>query len=223
MQVVKPVGRGASARKYDILSALMTHALALGGIEERRVMRFMSLITARYNWQRDELSTGQREIARMWSVDERTVKREMARFRASGWLVQKRRGSRGRISLYGIDLEKVLEDTRACWPLIGEDFVSRMDVGAASETSNVVPLRSVAPVVTGDAWSRTQALLHAEDPAIYAAWFHVLVEAERGEGRLVLSAPSGFHAAYVETHFLGRLRSAARAADPGIADVRVIS
>jgi hypothetical protein len=39
----------------------------------------MALITMRYNWQRDELTTGQGEIAPLWSVDERTVKREMAR------------------------------------------------------------------------------------------------------------------------------------------------
>ena len=44
----------------------------------------MALITTRYNWQRDELTMGQGEIARLWSVDDRTVKREMARLAGAG-------------------------------------------------------------------------------------------------------------------------------------------
>lgn len=32
---------------------------------QRLVLRLMSLITTRYNWQRNELTMGQREIARL--------------------------------------------------------------------------------------------------------------------------------------------------------------
>ena len=95
MQTLRPVGRGASARKYDILTALGAFALAQGKHEQRRVLRLMTLITARYNWARDELAVGQRESARLWAVDERTVKREMARLKAAGWLVVKRQGAFG--------------------------------------------------------------------------------------------------------------------------------
>jgi hypothetical protein len=141
MQKPKAVGPQAGARKYDILSALMAFALSQDKIVQRRVMRIMALITARYNWQRDELCVGQREIARMWSVDERTVKREMAVLRGLGWLVQKRKGARGRLSVYGIDLERMMEDTRPAWPLIGPDFVERVGGRPEAPESNVVPLR----------------------------------------------------------------------------------
>ncbi len=85
MQVIRPVGREAAAKKYDILSAMTDHALAGDQHRQRLVLRLMSLITTRYNWQRNELTMGQKEIARLWCVDERTVKRDMARLRA--WLV----------------------------------------------------------------------------------------------------------------------------------------
>jgi len=95
----KPVGRDAAARKYDIITALGAYALAGGKHDHRLVLRFITLVTARYNWARNELAVGQREIAQLWSVDERTVKREMAKLRGCGWLVVKRQGARGRVTL----------------------------------------------------------------------------------------------------------------------------
>lgn len=44
---------------------------------------------------------GQREIARLWCVDERTVKREMARLRALGWVEVKQQGTRAASSSWG--------------------------------------------------------------------------------------------------------------------------
>ena len=79
MQRARPVGREAASKKYDILSALMAHALSLDPASQKLALRLMSLITTRYNWQRDELTIGQTEIARLWCVDPRTVKREMAK------------------------------------------------------------------------------------------------------------------------------------------------
>ena len=88
--VMKPVGRDATTKKYDILSAMMAYGLRQDKHRQRLIMRLMSLITTRYNWQRDELSMGQAEIAKLWNVETRTVKREMAKLRSLGWLVEKR-------------------------------------------------------------------------------------------------------------------------------------
>ena len=119
MQVIRPVGREAAAKKYDILSAMMAHALAGDQHRQRLILRLMALITTRYNWQRNELATGQREIARLWCVDERTVKRDMARLRGLGWVQVKRAGARGRVSVLGLDLERIMLDTRPEWTHIG--------------------------------------------------------------------------------------------------------
>ena len=81
MQIARPVGRQAASRKYDLLTALGVHACHGDKHLQRLVLRFMTLIVARYNWQHDDLSVGQREIAALWAVDERTVKREMAKLR----------------------------------------------------------------------------------------------------------------------------------------------
>ena len=115
MYIAKIAGRKAAAQKYDILTALGAHALSQGKHEQRLVLRLMTLVTARYNWNRDELAVGQREIARLWSVDERTVKREMAKLRALGLLVVHRQGARGRVTQYGLSVERILETTEPIW------------------------------------------------------------------------------------------------------------
>jgi hypothetical protein len=225
MQIQKPVGRGAAARKYDILTSLGTFALSLGKSDQRRALRLITLITARYNWAGDELSVGQREIARMWSCDERTVKREMAWFRGQGWLVVHVQGARGRVTRYGLGIEKILEDTKTVWGHVGPDFQTRMAVHAGEDTpNNVVPLQPTKPVNApdvsdGSEWALAQAILHQENPARYGAWFAALKRHERVGGRLVLVAPTRFHAGYVLTHLMDPLLAACRSVDDGISDV----
>ena len=138
MQTAKLVGRNAAAQKYDILTALGSYALACDKHQQRLVLRLITLVTARYNWGRNELAVGQREIARLWSVDERTVKREMAKLRALGWLVVHRQGARGRVTQYGMSIEHILESTRDTWKNVGPDFDLRMQ--GDPEPAKVVPL-----------------------------------------------------------------------------------
>lgn len=225
---MKPVGRNASAMKYDLITALGAYALSLGKTDQRRVLRLITLVTARYNWARDELAVGQREIARLWSCDERTVKREMARLRGMGWLVVRRQGARGRVTEYAMDRDRMLADTRDSWAAVGPDFVIRLDGPAASES--VVPFRGAggvdvpAPDVSaGTEWALAQAVLHREDGATYGSWLRALERADRAGGRLVLRAPSRFHAAYVQTHLQDRILTACRAVDGDVATVAIIA
>jgi hypothetical protein len=225
MQLPRPVGREAASRKYDILSALMAFALSKDKHVQRQVLRVMALITTRYNWQRDELTMGQGEIARLWSVDDRTVKREMARLRAQGWLVLRRQGARGRVSVYGMDLNRMMEDTRPAWPLIGEDFIARLEPEAVAGqgASNVVPLRAIAaPMSDGSVWASAQAALHDADAATYGAWFHALADAGVEANTLSLAAPTRFHATYVTANLKERLLAALQCVDPSLRDVRIV-
>lgn len=227
MLVRKPVGRQAAALKYDFLTALGAHALAQSKGPQRLVLRLMTLITARYNWAHDELAVGQREIARLWGVDERTVKREMAKLRAMGWLVVKRQGARGRVTEHGLDIVKILEATKPVWAAVGPDFEARMGAGAGDgPNANVVPL----PVKTdqagpppdvscGTEWALTQAIFHAEDPGTYRAWVQGLERGERAGGRLTLIAPSRFHASYVATHLKDRLLNACKSVDGDVTEL----
>lgn len=227
MQVKRPAGRHASVVKYDILTALGAFALSQPKSPQRLVLRFMTLITARYNWSRNELTVGQREIARLWTVDERTVKREMAKLRAMGWLIVKKQGVRGRVSEHGLDMDRIYEDTRTSWSNVGPDFEHRMK-GQEAPPTNVVPLRTgqiaAAPDLSdGDEWSLAKAVLHQEDPAIYTAWIDALSRSERAGGRLTLIAPSRFHANYVLSHLKPRLLAACRDVDDQISDIVVLS
>jgi hypothetical protein len=225
MFVTKPVGRGAAARKYDVLTALGSYALARGKHEQRLVLRLITLITARYNWARDELAVGQREIARLWSVDERTVKREMAKLRGMGWLVVKRQGARGRVTEYALDLERVFLATQDMWAAVGPDFERRMGGSPAEEAVVPFPVRGDVPppdVSSGTEWVLAQAILHQDLPGPYAAWLRGLVRADRAGGRLMLRAPSRFHAAYVDTHLKGQVLAACQAVDGAVSEIVIV-
>jgi hypothetical protein len=226
MVVTKPVGRAATVHKYDLLTAMGVYALSQNKSVQRRILRLMTLITAGYNWQRDELATGQREIARMWFVDERTVKRELAHLRASGWLVVRRQGARGRVTEYSLDLARIEEDTRPVWSQVGPDFQHRMS-GQLQTDDTVVPLPlrggDVPPpdLSEGSEWALAQALLHRDDPALYGAWMRALVRQGRAGGRLILKAPSRFHAAYVQTHLAARVLAACQAIDRDVIELTI--
>lgn len=222
----KPTGRGASAIKYDLLTAMGSFALSQRKGSQLLVFRLLTLITARYNWQRDHLAVGQREIAKLWDVDERTVKREMAKLRGMGWLTLKRQGARGRVSEYGLSIERILEDTEPSWEAVGPDFVYRLSQ-EVEPTSNVVPLRAGATAPKPDTsdgleWSLAKALLHEEDAATYSSWIAALERKARVGESLMLSAPSRFHATYVYTHLKARILAACRDVDDTVTSVTIV-
>ena len=227
MLSAKPVGRGAAARKYDILTALGAYALARGKHDQRLVLRLITLITARYNWAREELAVGQREIARLWAVDERTVKREMAKLRGLGWLTVTRQGARGRVTEYRLEIAHLLEATRPQWDAVGPDFALRLSP-EPDQSSRVVPLPvrgNVPPpdVSDGSEWAIARSILHSEDPGTYGSWIAALAREGRAGGRLTLRAPSRFHAAYVQTHLETRLLAVCRSVDETVSDVVIIA
>ncbi len=225
MLINKAVGRHGSTRKYDVLSVLGAHGLAGGKTGQRLALRLICLITARYNWQTDELSVGQAEIARLWSVDVRTVKREMAELRGRGWLVEKRAAARGRVTRYGLGLARIMADTRADWPNVGIDLVARLEGEGAAEaeqTTNVVPFPTAGAAPDHDTlWGHTKARLREEGPTVYAAWIAGLEWADHADGTVDLRAPSSFHASYVSTHLAADILRALRRFDPAIALLRV--
>lgn len=205
MLLKKAVGRNGATLKYDLISVLGAHGLAGGKAGQRVALRLISLITARYNWQTDELSVGQTEIARLWSVDTRTVKREMAQLRDCGWLIEKRAAARGRVTLYGLGIARIMVDTRWVWPMIGSDLVARLD-GPAPDApiGNVVAFPSLVPF-DPSLWGRTKAAMQGLYPAIYGAWIAALTLESLTDGTAIFHAPSAFHATYVTTNLAEKL------------------
>lgn len=223
MMLKKAVGRNGAERKYDLLTILGAYALSQGKALQRQTLRLICLITARYNWQQDELSVGQTEIARLWSVDTRTVKREMAALRTRGWLIEKRAAARGRVTLYGLGTARILEDTRASWENVGPDLVARLVPAPqpAPDPGNVIPFPQAALPPVETLWGQIALVLSAEHPAAWRAWFAALQPCEAAPGALVLQAPSGFHASYVKTHLWGVLEGVARRLAPQLVSVEI--
>lgn len=221
-------GPGAAALKYDIISALLVTASRGDAVEARLALRLSLLITARFNWRTGCFAVGQKEMARMWGVTERTAKREMAHMRGLGWIVVAIPAARGRVAQYKIDLATVLRATMPHWEAIGPDFVARMTdapTPEASSETNVVPLRRdySPPPEDGTGWAGAANRLQAQDPAIYGAWFAPLKPLEAESGIFTLLAPSRFHASYVRTHFVTRLLAALTAEDRTIREVQIVA
>ena len=223
----RPSGPGAAALKYDLLTLLGVAGLGTSATATRSMLRLITLVTARYNWRTGELAVGRREIARLWGVDERTVKREMGRLKAAGLLVQRRPGVRGRVAVYGIDFAAALA---ACdCARVGPDFAARMaglagpvqaEGGAGEGTATVIPfpaqpLPATDPTPVSE-WAAARRTLRAIGPAPFARWIEPLTRAGCAEGRLVLVAPSSYHAAFVERTYGDLIADAVRRADPAV-------
>lgn len=214
-----PTGQGAASRKYDLLTALGVHACRGTKFEQRLVLRFMTVITARYNWQRDELSMGRTELARLWHVNERTVKRELAKLKTSNWLIVKRPSARGRVTVYGIDWAQILRDTEEAWPHVGPDFVLRAEE-LAGRPQGMAEERKVVAFPTAPAgdseWDRAIRHLSQEDSAFYASWLATVRRVGLVAGVLELEAPSAFHAQYLNGQAGARLLAAIRRVAPQV-------
>ena len=215
---IRATGPGAASLKYDVLAGLSVIGLAGPPVLETSMTRLIALLTARYNWTRDELCVGQREMARMWSVNERTVKREMKRLTEMQMLVCTRPGARGRVTTYRLNMAKVLEVSEPAWALIGPDFEQRMKERCEPAPVKVVSLRDYVSAKAGpesseDAtpWGRVRLRLADVDAAVFAAWFDRLEFETFAAGVLTLRAPSRFVERYIETHLTGALRSAVEA------------
>lgn len=214
-------GPGAGPEKYDLLTAMAVSGLASGGALQASMMRLMALVTARYNWTLDEVSIGQRDMAALWSVDERTAKRETKRLVEGGFLRIKRPGVRGRVAVYQLNIEAIYRQTEPRWTNVGRDFEARM--GARAATPEVDPPSKVVRVdftarpksdidpATGGPWERVLARLAAQQQAICAAWFDPLVLTAIEPDHISLTAPSRFAAQYIATHLMAPLDSALRA------------
>jgi len=218
-------GPGSAALKYDILTALLVTATCGDAVAARLALRLSLVITARFNWRSGTFAVGQREMARMWGVTERTAKREMAELRSRGWIAVAVPAARGRVAQYRIELPEVLAATMPHWEAVGPDFAARMVAAPEPlpDVSNVVPLRRDVglPLEDGTGWASVAARLQSQDPGVYGAWFAPLVPVDVESGILTLRAPSRFIADYVTTHYLARLLAAASAGGQGIRDVRV--
>lgn len=213
MEHAKLVGPKAGSLKYDILTALAVYGLQGSPTLQTSMMRLSAIITARYNWRLDEITIGQPELARLWAVNERTVKREMKRLMSHGILICLRPGVRGRVGAYRLNYPKIYEVSRPVWACIGSDFESRMsDIAGTKTVVHVNFAPKTDPLETSadqtGTWGAVRRRLKAQDEAMFESWFAKLVQDHLDDETLVLRAPNSFVARYIETHFARRLSEA---------------
>jgi hypothetical protein len=185
-------GRNASALKYDILTAIAVRALTDTAGARTTALRLIALITARYDWRRDEVSIGRNELAQLWKTSEATAKRELGKFKSQGLLEIKRPGVRGRVAAYRLCHSNLSEKTRPNWDQIGGHFTERMADflnmdGSAPKTPNST-VEAEAQV-----WRHMVSTLSVElSPAVLEKWILPLIFVSADHGTVVLRAPSAF-------------------------------
>ena len=137
----------------------------------------------------------------------------------------RRAGARGRVTEYGLGIDRILLDTQSRWQDVGPDLEFRLSGAPEPSDTNIVPLPSRKVAMTlpniddGKEWSLAAAILYQEDPQCFAAWLAPLRRKGRAGGRLMLLAPSRFHAHYVATHFRERLVTICQSVDAQISDI----
>jgi hypothetical protein len=205
LRIARATGPNAGSIKYDMLTALGVYACAQDAGKQRLILRFITLVVARYNWTTDRLTVGQREIAAMWSIDERSVKREMSKLRNLGFLEQVRPAARGRVAEYALGIGSILAATQSDWKRVGPDFDARLTGGepVPAQVSNIVSFPGTA--AGQGVWTRIQTLLHGQDPHLFRAWFAAVTGDEPQDGVLHLTAPSRFHATYLASNHAERI------------------
>lgn len=213
MEQAKLVGPKAGSLKYDILTALTVHGLHGSPTLQTSMMRLCAIVTARYNWRLDEITIGQAELARVWAVNERTVKREMKRLTTSGILICLRPGVRGRVGAYRLNYPQIYKQSRATWALIGSDFEERMIETSGERTVVQVDFKPKPVTETPlredqGSWGSVRRRLKAQDEAAFESWFAKLAQDHLDDETLVLRAPNNFVARYIEMHFAKRLADA---------------
>lgn len=223
MHHTKLTGPESASLKYDLLTALSVAGLSGSSSFQTSMLRLIAVVTARYNWRQDEMTVGQRDMARMWSVNERTVKREVKRLTTEGILICKRLGVRGRVGAYALNYRRIAEVSRPWWRLVGRDFEDRMAQRYAEPQGTVVPIRAFVPAEQPIAeagqgtWAAAMARMSREAPDIHKAWFARVSCDGYDAGCLRLSAPSKFIQRYVQTHHMGLLMRCAES-EMGIID-----
>ncbi|WP_323766345.1 hypothetical protein [Marinovum sp.] len=233
MDAKRYTGPQAGSQKYDLLTALSVAGLNGSAGFQTSMLRLVALVTARYNWARNELTVGQREMARLWSVDERTVKREIKRLTQASILLQLRPGVRGRVAAYRLNIAEIFRLSAPVWQRVGPDFAHRMEQQGAQPVPATVTavdfaashppagLQDAAPAGQGGAWARTLARLAELEPALHRSWFVALKPGGCDAGVLTLRAASEFQARYVQTHHHALLLGTAQMEYPDLRRIEI--
>ena len=222
MDAIRLTGVKASSLKYDLLTALSVAGLHINARHQISCTRLVLLITARYNWRIDEFCVGQRDIARMWHVTERTVKREIKYWLDQRLVICKRQGVRGRVGAYRLNYAEVYRQSEPYWKCVGPDFHERMTETNPVRDAKVVAVdfRNTQPSVSSahttidndpHTWRATCQRLRELHPEHYRNWFSLMTFGSDEGGSLVLYAQNQFAAHYVQTHLAVVLSEAVEA------------
>ncbi|MFP7675492.1 DnaA N-terminal domain-containing protein [Marivita sp. S0852] len=224
----RPVtGPTAAVMKYDILSAIGLIGIHGSNRDQVSMPRLALLVTARYNWRRNEVSMGQAEMARLWGVSDRTAKREVKFWVEQKLLICVRAGVRGRVASYRLNLSRIIEMSEPFWAAIGSDFSKRMAAEEIPEPQDqkVVPLRVRHAVPSepdiSDPWSAVKRSLNASHPEVYSSWLADLDYDWSGPGTVHVTAPSRFIASYVDGHYMDVIEAALRLEVPDFRQVSI--
>ncbi|MTH76927.1 hypothetical protein [Paracoccus aestuariivivens] len=228
MDLKRFTGPQAGAQKYDLLTALAVAGLNGTAGFQTSMLRLVALITARYNWKADEFSVSQRDLARMWSVDERTVKREIKRLTSASILLQLRPGVRGRVAAYRLNYAELYRLSAPHWSEVGPDFSARMQSGHIEDKpaeDKVVRIDFRAKPEPADQmpFAITLHRLAGTEPELHRSWFSALSFVSFDGTLLCLKASSSFIGQYIAVHHLKPLQDTAQIEFPSLRRVIIVS
>lgn len=216
MDAKRLTGANAGSLKYDLLTALAVFGLHGTPRDHLATSRLIAVVTARYNWRLDEFCVGQRDLAKMWNVTERTVKREIKHWITTGLVICKRQGVRGRVGAYRLNYAAIFRLTESAWPYVGPDFQDRMSGNAPVQHAAVVKVDFAAKTrvthTEDPEWAAFCSHVQDQAPGAYSSWISQLTFVDKDTRAVTVHAPSKFVAQYVATNLSRLLDDACTAA-----------
>lgn len=219
MELRHLTGPNAGVLKYDLLTALSVAGLHGTVGFQISLSRLICLVTARYNWKLDEFCVGQKDMARMWNVNERTVKREVKRWLETKLVICKRQGVRGRVGAYRLNYLEIYRISEPHWTAVGSDFVERMSekIPRNEVQDKIIKVNFATqagqpqPFSVKGSWKSVGARIQKLHPEQFQSWIASLEFISENSDSYTLRAKNQFMVKYLETHLSSIINEAIEA------------
>ncbi len=204
-------GPNSAVVKYDVISALTCVALTGARSQQTIIMRLINLITCRYNWRKNELSIGSKEVAELTFTSQRTAKRTLKALTDLRFLIVRLQGRKGRVTKYGLGITAIFEAAAPHTKPKYHQFCARIIADPLGASACVPPVDFKVEAQACQQWNAICAVIADKSQPLYVSWFADMVGSVT-EGQLTVVCKTNFIQNYARTKLLPNIYGSAEAA-----------
>lgn len=211
-------GPNAAVAKYDVISALTCVALTGERSQQTIIMRLINLITCRYNWRKNELSIGSKEVGELTFTSQRTAKRTLKALTDLRFLIVRLQGRKGRVTKYGLGITAIFEAAALHAKPKCHQFSERITADSLGPSASVPPTDFKVEAQACRKWNAICVDIADKSQSLYVSWFADMVGSVK-DGQLTVACKSNFIQNYARTKLLANVYASAEAAGVKLAKI----